>query len=673
MESGGLLGVISFSPPWRLGVGIALGVFSLLGLWALTDVIGWKVLLILAGAVVLVLLAFVSEFIDALALVVLAIAVPWLCLLGFNLVWHAITGDDARPALVPGLVGAGVVFAIAATGCLLLWRERTVVAPFVALLLAGANVIGVPLLAASFRHQAAVAAPQRIVSQLDTAIVVPTGAPGGSTSPIAPARQSDLDVRYSVARAGSARVEWLLLDSADPLAANTAAAGGTRLEGAPAWRESADQQILLDVDGTPPTVADPAKLPSVKSSPGEVSRWLQIARGIHPQASVAVLLQTTDQKRIDAWTRAVGRNGSVASVQELGARTLTDAAVALAADAPDASEVLSLALRFRPVLLFDDRERLRAPLDIDAFLRSGRVQLCRDNRLKGSECKLVARASDLVNGATHLQIAKRDLRKPEPPSAIYVHPTETTQDGRRLLLLDYWWYLDGNPAPEGHGISCGPGLALPGITCFDHDSDWEGMAVVLDRTGPEAAPVAIQYAQHDSVVRYDFARLRAYWADRARRDRLWRSARFRRNLDAIDDLDRRPLDFVARGTHAAYALPCASGCRQVAAGRPEKPHTGLYSWPANDTAKCVATACVRLLPTRNGGRDAALWNAYQGVWGSRECILNGAYCTAEAAPAAPGTQGRYEHPTHITGYVDERWRFHACDGGGCTKLPLPGA
>ena len=648
-----MLGYVSFSPGWRLGVGIALGVFSVLGLVALTDVIGWKVLLIVVGAVVLVLLGFVSEFIDALSLVLLAVAVPWLSLLGFNLVWHALTGDGGRPGLVVGLVIAGVVFAIAATGCLLLWKERPAVAPAVAILLALLNVVGVPLLAASFRHEPAVAAPQRIVSQLDVAIVVPTGSP----TIVAPPRQSDLDVRYSIGRARSDVVDWLP-------------------PGAPAWRDEADQLIVLDVDGTPPAVSDPAKLPSVRGSPGEISRWLRIARGIRPQASVAVLLQTTDQKRIDAWTRAVGRNGSVASVQQLGAKTLTDAAVALAADAPDASEVLSLALRFRPVLLFDQGETLHTPLDIDAFLRSGRVQLCRDNKLfKGPECNRVERSSDLVNGATHLQIAKRDLRKPEPPSAIYVHPTEVTQDGRRLLFLDYWWYLDGNPAPEGRGISCGPGLALPGITCFDHDSDWEGMTVVLDQTGPEAVPVAIQYAAHDSVVRYDFARLRDYWASRrASRDPLWKNPQLRRNLEAIDDLDRRPLDFVARGTHAAYALPCASGCSQVAAsGRPEKPHTGFYSWPENDTAKCVATACVRLLPTRNGGRDPALWNAYQGVWGSRQCILHGAYCTAEQAPAAPGTQPRYKHPTQVTGYMDARLQFHKCGDADCAKLPLPGA
>jgi hypothetical protein len=28
---------------------------------------------------------------------------------------------------------------------------------------------------------------------------------------------------------------------------------------------------------------------------------------------------------------------------------------------------------------------------------------------------------------------------------------------------------------------CGAGLVIPGITCHDHQSDWEGLTVVVDR------------------------------------------------------------------------------------------------------------------------------------------------------------------------------------------------
>jgi hypothetical protein len=64
--------------------------------------------------------------------------------------------------------------------------------------------------------------------------------------------------------------------------------------------------------------------------------------------------------------------------------------------------------------------------------------------------------------------------------------------GRQFIVLDYWWYLDGNPARVAGGTSCGVGLSLPGKTCFDHDSDWEGITVVLEGSAADAVPVAIQ-------------------------------------------------------------------------------------------------------------------------------------------------------------------------------------
>jgi hypothetical protein len=91
--------------------------------------------------------------------------------------------------------------------------------------------------------------------------------------------------------------------------------------------------------------------------------------------------------------------------------------------------------------------------------------------------------------------------------------------------------------------------------------------------------------------------------------------------------------------------------------------------------RCIATNCVRLIPTRHRGADPALWNAYDGVWGDRSCILRGAYCTAELSPGAPATQGRYQDPEKITGFVDAHWRFQRCGGKRtpCPALPAPGA
>jgi hypothetical protein len=173
------------------------------------------------------------------------------------------------------------------------------------------------------------------------------------------------------------------------------------------------------------------------------------------------------------------------------------------------------------------------------------------------------------------------------------------------------------------------------------------------------------------VVRYDYQQLVTDWKAQPTRNRAWQSRRFIQNLARIDDLERRPMAFVARGSHAAYRHVCPSNCHQLAKGLTQNPHDGLRSWPANDTAHCIASACLQLIPTRHGGRDAALWNAYDGVWGERHCILRGAYCSAEISPAAPATQDRYKYPLRISGYGDAKLKFHACGGDDPPCPPRP--
>jgi hypothetical protein len=661
----------------RLRVIAVLLAFVLLSLPALIDVVGWWVLAGIAGGAALLGLAKLSEFCRSLAEVIGAIAVPWLSLLGFNYLWHQIPGRELRPSLELGLVIAGVVFALAAAAYLLVWRERKWAVPVVAIALAAANVVGLPLLITAPTRESSVAAAQPVVSQLDVALVVPKPRHASRQRQAqveASPTQPGFDVRYSVARAGPAATDWLLLDSGDPEAVRSAALGeGAALPGAPTLRSGADHVVVLAPDGTPPLRSNGAGLPSREGTKGEVSRWLELAARIAPGASVAVLLQSEDQDRLARWARRVEpRGGAVASVQQLGTTSVTDAALALAIQAPTSSEELSLALRFRPVLLFDKSARLDTPLDIDAFFASGRVDLCHDDQLSGSRCAPLLRASDLINGRTHLRI-RRGSTSEEPPSSIYVHPREVKAGNRHLVLLDYWWYLDNNPASVGKGTSCGVGLALPGKTCFDHQSDWEGMTVVVDRNAGDPKPVAVQYAQHAAVVRYGFAELQQYWRDRLANDAPWRDPRLRRNLPPIEELERRPLAFVARGTHATYRGICSADCRQVATSLKENSHNGLRAWPANDTAECIATRCLRLLPTRHSGREPALWNAYDGVWGDRRCILRGAYCTAELSPGSPATQRRYRNPMAVSGYVDTERRFHACgtEHAPCPPLPSP--
>ncbi len=153
----------------------------------------------------------------------------------------------------------------------------------------------------------------------------------------------------------------------------------------------------------------------------------------------------------------------------------------------------------------------------------------------------------------------------------------------------------------------------------------------------------MHYASHSDVVRYDWAALRARW-DRERKFRQFVA-------DASDSADR-PLVFVAAGTHASYPVPCSRGCVQTPhPTREERAHRGTLRWVGNDTTSCAQTRCVRLLPTRAGGTQPALWNAFDGVWGKRNCVLR-VYCNSTSPPAAPGKQGRYRHPTRYNGYVD---------------------
>jgi len=659
-------------------IALVLLLLAVLSLIPIASVIGWGLTLLIAlGVVVLVVLAATgwSEYCTALVVVLGAIVLPWLSLIAFNLV----LGWLLRPlhlGLWSSLVVAGLVFAVAAYAYLTVWKERAAAAVVVAVLLTVANVVGLPVLIASGKHESSVGASAPVVSQLDLAIVVPGGAPMQLPSAVAAssAAPSDWDVQWSVARAGDGAPAWLLLDSSDPDAALTAARGdGAPLPGAPTQRDGADRVVLLDVDGVPPVVDDPAALPSLPGQPGEVARWLAVAERLAPGAQVAVLLQTTDRARLAAWQRRLDRiDGSVASVQQLGAHSLTDAAQTLAVQAPGASEELALATRFRPILLFDRHERRPSPYDIDDFIASGHVSLCHDDQFAGAAtCDVVHNAAGLISGPTHLKIRGPRRGEPAIASAIYVHPTRRRVGRQSLLFLDYWWYLDDNPARVGNGATCGVGLAMPGITCFDHPSDWEGMTIVLDVGGETAVPIAVQYAQHKEVVRYDWAELQARWAQ-LRTDPTSRlSDQLRRNLKALDDVANRPVAFVGTGTHATYARFCLRSCRQTLTDTVENRYAGEVSWVFNDTASCIERTCVRLLPTRRGGREAALWNAYAGVWGDRTCILKGAYCTAEQSPSSPSSQPRYRDPARITGWVDANQRPHRCGGdrGACPALP----
>jgi hypothetical protein len=294
-------------------------------------------------------------------------------------------------------------------------------------------------------------------------------------------------------------------------------------------------------------------------------------------------------------------------------------------------EQAALARRVRPVLLFHSSEA-RFPVNIGTAIAERLIEACR-TALGSEPCKVIDRESDVDLAADYLHVA--DVVGPRgggPNSSIYYRVVPA---GDRVYV-DYWWYFTRNPNPVASGVFCAPGFQLPGLTCHEHPSDWEGATVVLgpcETFGPPCtrfgdrrwAPVAVRYAQHEFVVSYA-------WQPTLLR--LWRG---------WDRPVLRPLVFVANNSHASYPNACSRLCKQIrtvlGAGVSEGAHDGRIRWSQDGDCE----ACVRRLPlTRDG--EPALWNAFDGRWGTQTCILAGSYCDAARAPGAPSKQSRYRDP-----------------------------
>jgi hypothetical protein len=684
-------------------LGLGMAALAFLGLLVLGRSLAWVVAGGLLAAIVVAALptAWKGRVLEVVGAVLVGIAT----LIGVNVVVDGLVHtDEDAPSwfILVGLLFAVVVFWFAAYQYLLRrghWPRRP--AGGFALILAIAFVFGLPALIALLKDDAAshrIPRAQGVPSQLDVFIVVDANenAPPPDLSLVPPVRE--FDVRYSVGFADGRRVRWTLVGGrSEAMALRAATTQGKETRAAPAPRKGADHVLVLVPDGTPPVVADPTALSDVGGRNGEVRRWEDVAAsaGLGDVPALA-LLQTTGGDRLRRWEDL----GAV-SVQAFGSRTLTDAAVRLAIAAPTATEDFSQALEHQPVLLFDEQEQVPRPMSIEALFAGGKIKQCA-LRARGDHCgDPLTNPAKLVNGGERLeierprqqelrQVALTDrarlraptltLRAPaataggrasapeavsapapvittmgarprdlpgEPLSRIYVHPVTRQIDRHSLLFLDYWWYLPANPARSGWGAFCGAGLVVPGISCFDHESDWEGVTVVVDRTrvrGRQTTPepVAVYYAQHNSVVRYEWSQLRTWWDDRKAAI-----------VKSVPGGRERPLVFVARGTHASYPTPCRGGCRQTATGNEERPHTGTLVWAGNNARTCGhGSACLAPLPTLIGGSRPALWNAFRGPWGKTRCFLD-FYCNSALPPSAPGTQPRYKRPWACDGRVPD--------------------
>lgn len=285
---------------------------------------------------------------------------------------------------------------------------------------------------------------------------------------------------------------------------------------------------------------------------------------------------------------------------------LAGGATAPAATSPAGD--LALALRFRPLLLFDSAERWR-PLDVDRFLREPGIQACAGPGLAPAACVPFTGVAQLTPAVAYL-----DLRGTNPEGAdatapdlatcpkslpslrdcdlrsrskIYAH---VVRAGGRVAI-DYWWFLRYNA-----------------WSIDEHEGDWEGVTVILDAAGSRV--LEVHYAAHRDVWRYD------------------------RGVPVV--VGRRVEVFVAHGDHAAYPRACFHACRQT--GRPllEGRYDGRAPWVGNTASGCHAS-CVRLMPTGPDGRTPASWDAWGGRWGA-------AYAQGFPPPLTPAFQGRFRRP-----------------------------
>ncbi len=541
--------------------------------------------------------------------------VPVFALLGIDVVIAQFT-DRALPPLAGLLLGAVLVFGIAYVYAKPLGEDHTIGYPYV-----------------------------HAIAAVLVLIVIPTALVG--VSGVLRGDGEKLDRRETVSR-----LDVILLCACD----TEVDPGPTRLKGwsVRTWtgRVSPADAISWDGGEVPPPVQRDDTDRVVLLRPGRNAnplRWAGLAaRAEVPSAATYALLDDATPEEQDDWrtvTRTSG--GGVVDVTALGGRPVAELGLRAAALSPTADTDLALADDHRPVLLFDGHEPVPRPLDVDGLLASGLIRMC--SSAQKVSCAAVDGGDGLRTGYDHLSFSTKQVAQADVATTMYVNVTRSGNDARNAIYLDYWWYLPDNPARAGGGAFCGPGFTIGGTTCFDHQSDWEGVTVVLDGDDPDGAPLAVNYAQHTGSIHYSWAAL----------TRLWGGA---------ERPAGRPLVYVARGTHAAYPRACRAahcphnpvpGIRDDSSVE-DTPHDGRRPWSGN---RCTAT-CLTALPTRQEGSEPASWAAWDGVWGTANCVL-GVVCSSTQPPASPGRQRRFAKPWCVALSFDFDGTRFARSKGSC--------
>jgi hypothetical protein len=305
--------------------------------------------------------------------------------------------------------------------------------------------------------------------------------------------------------------------------------------------------------------------------------------------------------------RATTRRGAWAAwvaIALLGL-TLASPAVADVASPADPAADLALALRFRPRLLFDQQERWR-PTDVDRFLAEPGDQACPPVGM--GPCAPFTSVAQLTPAVAYLDMhgTHGDGSDAVPPdlatcaktlpnlrecdgggrSLIYAH---VVRRGARIAI-DYWWFLRYNA-----------------YSLDRHESDWEGVTVILDAAATQV--LEVHFAAHASVWRYD--------------------------PDVPRITDGRVRVYLSNGDHAAYPRACKILCRQSDPTLPEAHYGGQVSWIGNAAAGCLRR-CVRLLPSGPDGAPTS-WDAWDGRWGAPTS-------PAFSPPRTPAFQSRFRNP-----------------------------
>lgn len=308
-----------------------------------------------------------------------------------------------------------------------------------------------------------------------------------------------------------------------------------------------------------------------------------------------------------------------------------------------ADDQLKLAEEYRPILLFDSGENWR-PLNVDDFFDdpgSEPNRLCRRGE-NPRTCPPIPGRKTFLDPASQGKDLFIDIGGERPNGADFEGPRSDCPERAEPLrdcnagpgtaiyyevkqangrfYIDYWWFLRYNEFRKGGRLTECSAKFRPG--CGDHEGDWEGITVVTSAFEPGEIEY-VTYAEHSGDFRYA-----------------------RPQFEVGGRNDKRPLVFVADGSHASYPGECGGeDCAQLLPlslgfRLPEGRHDGRAAWGRNAGEDCSAGPVSCLLPLSEAAES---WNAFGGLWGL-DCGEGGPDCPVNPGPHSPSAQDRFKYP-----------------------------